>query len=166
MDAFVWLEPVFSFQAAANAQSGVGYLIYEHLVFQADKRYGSAAATSTDDGHGVYHVVACTDPLPGATSKLHRTIMDEDNAKQSLALALTILIYGFAALWSSWPRSTLVDGVGSFKFETDFFGHWTKNLSGEDTLRDFGQYFINLGWVKLPSRPRKNLVRPRSTPCW
>ena len=45
MDAFRVLEPVFSFQAAANAQS-VSYLIYEHLVFQADKRYGSAAATS------------------------------------------------------------------------------------------------------------------------
>ena len=45
MDAFRVLEPIFGFQAAANAQS-VSYLIYEHLVLQADKRYGSAAATS------------------------------------------------------------------------------------------------------------------------
>ena len=45
MDAFRVLEPIFGFQASANAQS-VSYLIYEHLVLQADKRYGSAAATS------------------------------------------------------------------------------------------------------------------------
>lgn len=45
MDAFRVLEPIFGFQAAANAQS-VSYLIYEHLVLQSDKRYGSAAATS------------------------------------------------------------------------------------------------------------------------
>ena len=45
MDAFRVLEPIVSFQAHGNAQS-VSYLIYEHLVLQFDKRYGTAAATS------------------------------------------------------------------------------------------------------------------------
>ena len=45
MDAFRILEPIVSFQAFAKAQS-LSTLIYEHLVLQQDKRYGSAAATS------------------------------------------------------------------------------------------------------------------------
>lgn len=45
MDAFRVLEPVVSFQAQAKAQS-LSTLIYEHLVIQQEKRYGTAAATS------------------------------------------------------------------------------------------------------------------------
>lgn len=74
---------------------------------------------------------------------------------QKQSLALTILIYGFAALWvvmAAFPF--LWTAWGSFKFETDFFGHWTKNLSGEDTLRGFGQYFINLGY-EIAFSPKK-----------
>ena len=45
MDAFRVLEPIVSFQAQSKAQS-LSTLIYEHLVIQQDKRYGTAAATS------------------------------------------------------------------------------------------------------------------------
>ena len=74
---------------------------------------------------------------------------------QKQSLALTILIYSFAALWvvmAAFPF--LWTAWGSFKFETDFFGHWTKNFTGEDTLRDFGQYFINLGY-EIAFSPKK-----------
>ena len=46
MDAFRVLEPIFSFQASGKAQS-VSYLIYDHIVTQRPKLFGSAAATST-----------------------------------------------------------------------------------------------------------------------
>ena len=77
---------------------------------------------------------------------------------QKQSLALTILIYGFAAVWvvlAAFPF--LWTAWGSFKFETDFFGHWTKNLSGEDTA-GFGQYFINLGY-EIAFSPKKEFVR-------
>lgn len=45
MDAFRVLEPIVSFQAQSKAQS-LSTLIYEHLVIQQEKRYGTAAATS------------------------------------------------------------------------------------------------------------------------
>jgi len=45
MDAFRVLEPIFGFNAQANAQS-VSSLIYDHLVTQTPALYGSAAATS------------------------------------------------------------------------------------------------------------------------
>ena len=45
MDAFRVLEPLVSFRTGTKAQS-LSTLIYEHLVIQSDKRYGTAAATS------------------------------------------------------------------------------------------------------------------------
>lgn len=45
MDAFRVLEPIFGFNAQANAQS-ISSLIYDHLVLQNPSLYGSAAATS------------------------------------------------------------------------------------------------------------------------
>ena len=44
-------------------------------------------------------------------------------------LALLILIYGFAALWVVVAAFPFIWTTwGSLKVETDFFGHWTKNL--------------------------------------
>ena len=62
-------------------------------------------------------------------------------------LALLVLIYCFAALWVVVAAFPFVwTSWGSTKIETDFFGHWVKNLSGEDTLRSFGSYFTTLGY--------------------
>lgn len=62
-------------------------------------------------------------------------------------LPLQLVIYGFATIWliaAAFPF--LWTMWGSFKFETDFFGNWTKPLTGEDTLRQFGTYFTGLGY--------------------
>ena len=48
-----------------------------------------------------------------------------------------VVIAAFPFVWTVW---------GSFKVETDFFGLWTKNITGEDTLRNLGQYFTGLGY--------------------
>ncbi|MGB1156657.1 MAG: carbohydrate ABC transporter permease [Alphaproteobacteria bacterium] len=62
-------------------------------------------------------------------------------------LPLLILIYGFAALWVVVAAFPFVwTAWGSLKIETDFFGHWTKNISGVDTLRTFESYFTTLGY--------------------
>ena len=62
-------------------------------------------------------------------------------------LSLQIAIYGFAALWVVLAAFPFLWTLwGSFKFETDFFGHWTKNLTGEDTIKLFGSYFTNFGY--------------------
>ena len=66
---------------------------------------------------------------------------------RSQPLALLVLIYGFAVLWVLVAAFPFVWTMwGSLKIETDFFGHWTKNLTGEDTLRQFGSYFTTLGY--------------------
>lgn len=71
------------------------------------------------------------------------------------SLALSIFLYALAALWVILAAFPFVWTVwGSFKFETDFFGIWTKNLTGEDTLREFGSYFTALGY-EIAFSPQK-----------
>ncbi len=61
--------------------------------------------------------------------------------------SLSILLYTLAAIWviiAAFPFAWTV--WGSFKFETDFFGRWTKPITGEDTQREYGAYFTADGY--------------------
>lgn len=61
--------------------------------------------------------------------------------------SLSILLYALAAIWvliAAFPFAWTV--WGSFKFETDFFGRWTKPITGEDTQREYGTYFTADGY--------------------
>lgn len=61
-----------------------------------------------------------------------------------LLAGLWVVIAAFPFAWTVW---------GSFKFETDFFGAWTKNISGEDTGREYGTYFTADGYAIAFSWP-------------
>ena len=61
--------------------------------------------------------------------------------------SLSILLYILAAVWvliAAFPFAWTV--WGSFKFETDFFGRWTKAITGEATSREYGIYFTADGY--------------------
>jgi len=61
--------------------------------------------------------------------------------------SLAILLYTLAAVWvliAAFPFAWTV--WGSFKFETDFFGRWTKPITGESTQREYGTYFTADGY--------------------
>ena len=61
--------------------------------------------------------------------------------------SLSILLYTLALIWVLIAAFPFVWTVwGSFKFETDFFGRWTKPLTGEATLREYGTYFTVDGY--------------------
>lgn len=52
---------------------------------------------------------------------------------------LWVIVSAFPFLWTLW---------GSFKIETDFFGHWSKVLSGEGTLKFTGDsIFTTIGYA-------------------
>ncbi len=66
---------------------------------------------------------------------------------QNSKLLLSVLLYALAGIWvliAAFPFAWTV--WGSFKVETDFFGLWSKNITGEDTLRNLGTYFTGLGY--------------------
>ena len=68
---------------------------------------------------------------------------------------LSIVLYFLAALWVSVAALPFIWTLwGSFKFETDFFGQWTKNITGQDTLREFDRYFTALGY-EIAFSPQK-----------